>query len=230
MESLSGVQVRKFAAHYCCRGACLRVQLRIHWHQIGQMSQSKCMRSESESEVQAINCWLSHIFVFLFYLYRRIDDDRGKSYELGQSAVKCMRGILECWIKQAYRVELFKQRQSNQHALHSKFHLHTGEEIFSDDLYNHLQIDVVSIYLIFLVQMITSGLQIIYTQVNGMPANSMPWWNEIIQILWKTCRMRWLSFRIWCIMWSEHTEHLTSVCGNVDRNITMEHQKFTPRP
>lgn len=98
------------------------------------------------------------------YLYRRIDDDRGKSYELGQSAVKCMRGILECWIKQASRVELFKQRQSSLHALHSKFHLHTGEEIFADDTYNHLQIDVVSVYLIFLVQMITSGLQIIYTQ------------------------------------------------------------------
>lgn len=87
-----------------------------------------------------------------------------------------MRGILECWIKQAHRVELFKQRQSNQHALHSKFHLHTGEEIYSDDLYNHLQIDVVSIYLIFLVQMITSGLQIIYTQVN--------WLNEVIIELW----------------------------------------------
>ncbi|XP_037042140.1 probable phosphorylase b kinase regulatory subunit beta isoform X2 [Bradysia coprophila] len=100
----------------------------------------------------------------LYQAYRRIDDDRGKSYELGQSTVKCMRGILECWIKQAHRVELFKQRQSNQHALHCKFHLHTGEEIYSDDLYNHLQIDAVSIYIIFLVQMITSGLQIIYTQ------------------------------------------------------------------
>lgn len=101
----------------------------------------------------------------LYQAYRRIDDDRGKSYELGQSTVKCMRGILECWIKQAPRVELFKQRQSNQHALHSKFHLHTGEEIYKDDFYNHLQIDVVSLYIIFLVQMITSGLQIIYTQV-----------------------------------------------------------------
>jgi phosphorylase kinase alpha/beta subunit len=75
-----------------------------------------------------------------------------------------MRGILECWIKQAHRVELFKQRQCSAHALHCKFHLHTGDEIYSDDKYNHLQIDVVSIYLIFLVQMITSGLQIIYTQ------------------------------------------------------------------
>ncbi|XP_055637325.1 probable phosphorylase b kinase regulatory subunit beta isoform X2 [Toxorhynchites rutilus septentrionalis] len=100
----------------------------------------------------------------LYQAYRRIDDDRGKSYELGQSAVKCMRGILECWIKQADRVEKFKSRQCAVNALHCKFHLHTGEEIYSDDRYNHLQIDVVSIYLIFLVQMITSGLQIIYTQ------------------------------------------------------------------
>ncbi|XP_039952153.1 probable phosphorylase b kinase regulatory subunit beta isoform X2 [Bactrocera neohumeralis] len=100
----------------------------------------------------------------LYQAYRRIDDDRGKSYELGQSTVKCMRGILECWVKQAGRVEVFKTRQSNQHALHSKFHLHTGEEIYADDAYNHLQIDLVSLYLIFLVQMITSGLQIIYTQ------------------------------------------------------------------
>lgn len=100
----------------------------------------------------------------LYQAYRRIDDDRGKSYELGQSAVKAMRGVLECWIKQAHKVELFKQRQCSAHALHCKFHLHTGEEVYSDDQYNHLQIDVVSIYIIFLVQMITSGLQIIYTQ------------------------------------------------------------------
>ncbi|KAL5279164.1 PHKB family protein [Megaselia abdita] len=100
----------------------------------------------------------------LYQAYRRIDDDRGKSYELGQSTVKCMRGILQCWVKQAARVELFKQRQCNPHALHSKFQLHSGDEMYSDEQYNHLQIDVVSLYIIFLVQMITSGLQIIYTQ------------------------------------------------------------------
>ncbi|KAL9926343.1 probable phosphorylase b kinase regulatory subunit beta [Glossina fuscipes] len=66
----------------------------------------------------------------LYQAYRRTDDDRGKSYELGQSTVKCMRGILQCWIKQACRVEFFKQRQSNQYGLHSKFHLHTGEDYF----------------------------------------------------------------------------------------------------
>lgn len=107
----------------------------------------------------------------MYQAYRRIDDDRGKSYELGQSAVKCMRGILECWIKQAHRVELFKSRQNVINALHVKFHLHTGEEIYADEKYNHLQIDVISIYLIFLVQMITSGLQIIYTQVKTISFN-----------------------------------------------------------
>ncbi|ODN04689.1 putative phosphorylase b kinase regulatory subunit beta [Orchesella cincta] len=95
---------------------------------------------------------------------QRIDDDRGKSHELGQSTVKCMRGILQCWIRQANRVELFKQHQSPQHALHSKFHLDTGDTIYEDADYSHLQIDVVSLYLIFLVQMTSSGLQIIYTQ------------------------------------------------------------------
>ncbi|KAG5879244.1 hypothetical protein JTB14_017097 [Gonioctena quinquepunctata] len=100
----------------------------------------------------------------LYQAYRRIDDDRGKSYELGQSTVKCMRGILECWERQAKRIELFKQNQCSTHALHVKFHLTTGHEVLSDNEYNHLQIDVISVYLIFLVQMISSGLQIIYTQ------------------------------------------------------------------
>ncbi|XP_059060588.1 probable phosphorylase b kinase regulatory subunit beta isoform X2 [Achroia grisella] len=100
----------------------------------------------------------------LYQAYRRIDDDRGKSHELGQSTVKCMRGILECWVKQSARVEAFKTRQSAAHALHVKFHLITGEPVLTDEQYHHLQIDVVSLYLIFLVQMITSGLQIIYTQ------------------------------------------------------------------
>lgn len=76
-----------------------------------------------------------------------------------------MRGILECWVKQSARVEAFKTRQSAAHALHVKFHLTTGEPVLTDQQYHHLQIDVISLYLLFLVQMITSGLQIIYTQV-----------------------------------------------------------------
>ena len=38
------------------------------------------------------------------YNCRRIDDDKGRTHELAQSAVKCMRGILACWIRQADKV------------------------------------------------------------------------------------------------------------------------------
>lgn len=122
---------------------------------------------------------------------RRIDDDRGKSYELGQAAVKCMRGILECWIRQADRVEKFKKHQCNANALHVKFHLTTGDEVFTDDKYYHLQIDVISVYLLFLVQMISSGLQIIYTQVSFYDFKFS--WFLMINLL---RRMKWRLFKI----------------------------------
>ncbi|XP_076338400.1 putative phosphorylase b kinase regulatory subunit beta isoform X3 [Tachypleus tridentatus] len=100
----------------------------------------------------------------LYQSYRRIDDDRGKAYDLGQSAVKCMRGILFGWMRQSKeKMECFKMNQCPKHALHSKFNLHTGQPVLTGDEYGHLQIDCVSLYLLFLVQMINSGLQIIYT-------------------------------------------------------------------
>ncbi|XP_065827266.1 phosphorylase b kinase regulatory subunit beta-like [Oscarella lobularis] len=94
--------------------------------------------------------------------YRRIDDDRGRTYELEQSAVKCMRGILFCYMRQSEKLERFKRMQSHKDALHCRFHHLTGDADEDSD-YGHLQIDATSLYLIFLSQMITSGLQIIYT-------------------------------------------------------------------
>lgn len=95
--------------------------------------------------------------------YRKVDDDQGRTHELAQSAVKCMRGILFCWIRQADKVEDFKANQRAEFALHSAFHMVTGDPVYRDDEYGHLQINVIGLYLIFLVQMITSGLQIIFT-------------------------------------------------------------------
>lgn len=74
---------------------------------------------------------------------RRIDDDKGRTHELAQCAVKCMRGILECWLRQADRVEKFKQSQVSKNALHSKFHIVTGDPITKDDEYEHLQVSSV---------------------------------------------------------------------------------------
>ena len=36
--------------------------------------------------------------------YCKIDNDQGRAHELGQAAVKCMRGILNCWMKQTKKV------------------------------------------------------------------------------------------------------------------------------
>uniref|UniRef100_UPI00398EA37D phosphorylase b kinase regulatory subunit beta isoform X1 n=1 Tax=Pristiophorus japonicus TaxID=55135 RepID=UPI00398EA37D len=94
--------------------------------------------------------------------YRRIDDDKGRTHELQYSAVKCMRGILYCYMRQADKVEHFKQHSNPSSCLHSVFNVHTGDEVLSHEEYGHLQIDAVSLFLLYLVEMISSGLQIIY--------------------------------------------------------------------
>ena len=108
--------------------------------------------------------------------YRKIDNDQGRAHELGQAAVKCMRGILDCWMKQAkkvdrvfsilkvndvlFQVEIFKGEQSPKDALHSKFNVFDGSEVEGADEVGQLQICAISIYLLTLVQMITSNLEV----------------------------------------------------------------------
>uniref|UniRef100_A0A672QAG8 Phosphorylase b kinase regulatory subunit n=1 Tax=Sinocyclocheilus grahami TaxID=75366 RepID=A0A672QAG8_SINGR len=94
--------------------------------------------------------------------YRRIDDDMGRTHELEHSAIKCMRGIMYCYMRQSDKVEKFKQDPSPSTCLHSVFNVQTGDEIYSYVEYSHLQIDAVSLFLLYLVEMICSGLQIIY--------------------------------------------------------------------
>ncbi|XP_072320630.1 phosphorylase b kinase regulatory subunit beta isoform X1 [Eucyclogobius newberryi] len=94
--------------------------------------------------------------------YRRIDDDMGRTHELEHSAIKCMRGVLYCYMRQSDKVEQFKQDPSPSKCLHSVFNVDTGDEVYTYDDYHHLQIDAVSLFLLYLVEMICSGLQIIY--------------------------------------------------------------------
>lgn len=94
--------------------------------------------------------------------YRRIDDDMGRTHELEHSTIKCMRGILYCYMRQADKVEEFKQDPSPSKCLHSVFNVDTGDEVYTCSEYSHLQIDAVSLFLLYMVEMICSGLQIIY--------------------------------------------------------------------
>jgi hypothetical protein len=89
--------------------------------------------------------------------YCKVDTDKGRTYHLGQIAVKAMRGILFCWMRQSQNLEKYKENQLVKNALHSKFNIKTGDEI-GDEKYGNLQIDCVSLYLITLAQMTSSGL------------------------------------------------------------------------
>lgn len=94
--------------------------------------------------------------------YRHIDNDEGRTFELEQSTVKCMRGILFFYMRQSEKLEQFKTDQHYTHALNCTFNIDTADAI-EDDIENALQIDVVALYILALSQMITSGLYIIFT-------------------------------------------------------------------
>ncbi|XP_075040735.1 phosphorylase b kinase regulatory subunit alpha, skeletal muscle isoform isoform X2 [Mixophyes fleayi] len=91
------------------------------------------------------------------------DEDKAKAYELEQNVVKLMRGLLQCMMRQVSKIEEFKYSQSTKDSLHAKYNTCTCSTVVGDDQWGHLQLDATSIYLLFLAQMTTSGLHIIYT-------------------------------------------------------------------
>ncbi|XP_071368185.1 phosphorylase b kinase regulatory subunit alpha, skeletal muscle isoform isoform X3 [Centroberyx affinis] len=92
------------------------------------------------------------------------DEDKAKAYELEQSVVKLMRGILQCIMRQLDKVEKFKYSKSTSDSLHAKYNTQTCATVVGDDQWGHLQVDATSLFLLFLAQMTASGLHIVYTQ------------------------------------------------------------------
>ncbi|XP_053716326.1 phosphorylase b kinase regulatory subunit alpha, skeletal muscle isoform isoform X2 [Synchiropus splendidus] len=92
------------------------------------------------------------------------DEDKAKAYELEQSVVKLMRGILQCIMRQLDKVEKFKYSRSTSDSLHAKYNTRTCATVVGDDQWGHLQVDATSLFLLFLAQMTASGLHIVYTQ------------------------------------------------------------------
>ncbi|XP_018569604.1 probable phosphorylase b kinase regulatory subunit alpha isoform X1 [Anoplophora glabripennis] len=90
------------------------------------------------------------------------DEDRAKTYELEQSCVKLMRGLLMSMMQQKEKVERFKQTQNPLDSLHAKYSSITGQIVVGDNEWGHLQIDAISLYLLVLAQMTASGLQIVF--------------------------------------------------------------------
>uniref|UniRef100_A0A1I8P138 Phosphorylase b kinase regulatory subunit n=1 Tax=Stomoxys calcitrans TaxID=35570 RepID=A0A1I8P138_STOCA len=98
--------------------------------------------------------------------YKKIadqDEDRAKCYELEQSCVKLMRGLLMAMMNQKDKVEKFKITQNPLDSLHAKYSSSNGQPVVGDSEWGHLQIDAVSLYLLILAQMTASGLQIVFS-------------------------------------------------------------------
>nr|XP_050854023.1 probable phosphorylase b kinase regulatory subunit alpha isoform X3 [Vespula vulgaris] len=91
-----------------------------------------------------------------------VDEDRAKTYELEQSCVKLMRGLLMAMMQQKDKVEKFKSSQNPLDALHAKYSSVNGQTVVGDNEWGHLQIDAISLYLLVLAQMTASGLQIVF--------------------------------------------------------------------
>ncbi|XP_013790763.1 probable phosphorylase b kinase regulatory subunit alpha, partial [Limulus polyphemus] len=91
-----------------------------------------------------------------------LDEDRAKTYELEQSCVKLMRGLLMAMMKQKEKLERFKETQSTTDCFHAKYSSSTGATVVGDNEWGHLQLDATSLYLLILAQMTASGLQIVF--------------------------------------------------------------------
>ncbi len=86
-----------------------------------------------------------------------------RTYVLEQSVVKLMRGLLTAMMRQAPKVEKFKQSQNPMDALHAKYDTKSGACVVGDDEWGHLQLDATSLFLLMLAQMTASGLRIVFT-------------------------------------------------------------------
>lgn len=95
--------------------------------------------------------------------YRRRGDNPLRARLLEQAVVKTMRGLLQAMMRQAAKVERFKQTQAPLDSLHAIYSASTGEAVAADDGWGHLQIDATSLFILMLAQMTRSGLSLVYT-------------------------------------------------------------------
>ena len=69
--------------------------------------------------------------------YRRVDGAQDRTYVLEQSVVKLMRGLLTAMMRQAPKVEKFKQTQKPIDALHAKYDTKSGNCISRNYIRNN---------------------------------------------------------------------------------------------
>ena len=93
--------------------------------------------------------------------WRRVDPEQAAQLEA--ATTRLMRGLLAAMMRQAHKVERFKQTQHPLDALHAKFDTARGEPVVGDGEWGHLQLDATAVFVLQLAQMSASGLAIVQT-------------------------------------------------------------------
>ena len=87
-----------------------------------------------------------------------------RSWELEQRVVALMRGLLRSMMRQAHKVERFKESLNPLDALHAKYDSTTGEPVVADDAWGHLQLDATSLFLLQLAQLTKGGCAVVQSR------------------------------------------------------------------
>ena len=96
--------------------------------------------------------------------WRRKGGRPQRVYELEQSVLSLMRGLLRSMMGQAHKVERFKASQDPLDALHAKYDTASGQPVVADNAWGHLQLDATALFVLQLAQLTRSGLVVVANQ------------------------------------------------------------------
>ncbi|MDA1170658.1 MAG: glycoside hydrolase family 15 protein, partial [Cyanobacteria bacterium] len=100
----------------------------------------------------------------LAFAWRREGSKPQRVFELEESVLALMRGLLRALMGQATKVERFKQSLKPFDALHAKYNTATGQPAVADNAWGHLQLDATALFVLQLAQFSRAGLVVVVNQ------------------------------------------------------------------
>lgn len=100
----------------------------------------------------------------LAFAWRREGSKPQRVFELEESVLALMRGLLRALMGQATKVERFKQSLKPFDALHAKYNTATGQPVVADNAWGHLQLDATALFVLQLAQFSRAGLVVVVNQ------------------------------------------------------------------
>jgi len=94
--------------------------------------------------------------------HRRLDGPTTRVFELEQRVIQLMRGLLVAMMRQAPKVERFKNSLNRLDAIHAKYDTSRGDPVVADEGWGHLQLDATALYLLQLAQLTRAGLVVVH--------------------------------------------------------------------